>query len=105
MTTLLNFPSNNFWNQFLNEILQRSTGSFLAHDVHHSFTNLTNLSTLCVCSLFDLIWSAFGESNDEDTQEVSIAGLDVGVGFDESLPFTYEGFKFVAGERHAREIG
>ena len=105
MTTLLNFPSNNLWNQFLDKVFQCSTCGLLAHDVHHSLADLTDLGGLSISGLLDLIWSAFGECNDKDTQEVSVGGLDVGVCFDEGLPFANKGFEFVAGEGHSGEVG
>lgn len=105
MTALLNFPSDNFRNQLLDKVLQGSTCSLLAHNVHHSLADLTNLSGLSISRLLDLIWSAFGECNNKDTQEVSVGGFDIGVGLNESLPLANEGFEFVAGEGHSGEVG
>ena len=105
VAALLDFPSNNLWNQFLDKVLQCSTGSLLAHDIHHSLANLTDLSGLSISRLLDLIWSTLGECNDKDTQEVSVGGLDIGVSFNEGLPLANEGFEFVAGERHSGEVG
>ena len=105
MTALLDLSSNNLRNQFLDKVFQCSTCGLLAHDVHHSLADLTDLGGLSVGRLLDLIWSAFGECNDKDTQEVSVGGLDVGVCFDEGLPFANKGFEFVAGEGHSGEVG
>jgi hypothetical protein len=52
-----------------------------------------------------LVRSPLGESNDKNTQEVSVGSFDIGMCFDESLPLTDKGLEFVASERHSREIG
>ena len=105
VAALLNLSSDDLRNQFLNKVLQCSTCGLLAHDVHHSLADLTDLGGLSIGRLLDLVWSAFGECNDKDTQEVSVGGLDVGVCFDESLPLADKGLEFVAGEGHSVEVG
>jgi hypothetical protein len=82
MTRLLDFPSDNLRNQLLHEILQSAGRSLLTHNLHHPFTNLPNLGSLCISCLLDLIWSTFCECNDENSKEISIGCFDIGMGFD-----------------------
>jgi len=105
VATLFDFPSDDFGNQFLNEILQSATCSLLRHDIHHSFTDLSNLRGLSIGRLLHLILSTFSECNDKNTQKVSIGGLDIGMGLNKSLPFTYKRLEFIRGEGHSGEIG
>ena len=46
-----------------------------------------------------------GEGNAEETEDVSIGGLDVHVGLDQSLPLAHHGAEFVGCEIHAVEVG
>jgi len=101
---LFNFPSNDLWNQLLNEILQRPTCRLLLHNIHHPFPNLSNLRRLGVRRLLHLIWSSLSECNNKDPQEVSICRLDIRMRLNERLPFTHEGLEFVRGKGHAAEI-
>jgi len=105
VTSLLNFSSNNLRNQLLDKVLQCPTRSLLTHNIRHPFPDLTNLRALSIRRLLNLIRSTFRKRNDKNSQKVAIRRLDICVGFNEGLPFTNEGFEFVAGEGHAGEIG
>src|SRR5271163_861134 len=95
MTRLLDFPSDNLRNQLLHEILQSPRCSLLTHNLHHSFTNLPDLGSLCIRCLLDLVWSTFSKCNDKNSKEISVGCFDIGMGFNQSLPFANERTKFV----------
>ena len=44
------------------------------------------------------------ETNAKDTNEVSISGLDIDMGFNQSLPLLNHGSEFVSGQVHAIEL-
>lgn len=46
-----------------------------------------------------------GEGDNEDTESVSISGLDGGVGLDESMPLLDDGAQLIVGHRHSVEVG
>ena len=104
MAAFLDLPSNNLRNQLLHEILQCATCSLLGHDIHHPFTDLSNLSTLGIRRLLNLILTTLRKRNNKNTQKISVRRLDIGMGLNERLPFTDERFKFIRGEGHAREV-
>lgn len=60
---------------------------------------------LCVTSLFYLCRPLLSETYAEHTQKIAVGGLDVNIGFDQSLPFLDHGPQLVSGEIHAMEIG
>ena len=45
------------------------------------------------------------ETNAKDTNEVSISGLDIDMGFNQSLPLLNHGSKFISGQVHTIELG
>lgn len=60
------------------------------HDIDHLSADGSNLSSLSVCGLLDLVWSLLGESDGKDAEEVVISRLDGDVGLDQRLPFSDE---------------
>ena len=79
--------ANHFRGELLDKFLHVARGSFLGHDFKHLLANLLDLSSLSIGSLADLVRAALGEGNGEETEEVSIGGLDIDVGFNNGLPF------------------
>jgi hypothetical protein len=63
------------------------------------------LRGLGIRRLFNLIRSTFGECDNENTDEIAIGRFHVQMGFNQRLPFTNEGSKFVACKVHAGKIG
>jgi hypothetical protein len=104
MTTFLDFPSNDLRDQLLHKLLEGPARGLLGHDIGHSLADLPYLRRLRVRSLLHLILTTFGERDDEDSQEIAVRGLDVGVCLNQSLPFTYKRLELVAGEGHAGKV-
>jgi len=105
LRSLLDLSANDLGNELVNELLEIARGSLALNDLEHLLTDLTDLSRLGVGRLLDLVGSALGESDGEETNEVSIGGLDVRVGLDKGLPFSDERAKLVRGEVHTVEVG
>lgn len=103
--SLLDLSANDLGNELVNELLEIARGSLALDDLEHLRTDLTDLSRLGVGGLLNLVGSALGETNGEETDEVAIGGLDVRVGLDKGLPLANERTKLVRSEVHTVEVG
>lgn len=71
---------------YLTAVIKPDSNTYLLLDVlDHLGANLADLGGLCVASLLHLVLSLGGESNAEQTKEVSVGGLDGAVGFNHGL--------------------
>jgi len=91
--------------QLLDEFLELDGGSFLAHDGNHTLTDLLNLRALGIGELGNLVGSGLGETDAEETDLVTILGLHINVGLDESLPLLNQRLKLVGGVGKTIEVG
>jgi hypothetical protein len=82
---LLDLFADNLGDELLNELLQVNVGSLTRDNFEDLLTDLTNLSVGGVGGLADLLGVTLGEGNGEDTEEVTIGGLDVNVSLNEGL--------------------
>lgn len=99
------FLADGVGNQFTNEVFHVTSRNFTVDDLKHAFTDGTDLGTLGVTSLLDLLWATLGEGDAEETEEISIRGLDIDKAFNQRLPFLDHGTELVLGQGHAVEIG
>jgi hypothetical protein len=97
--------SNGLRDEFGDEILEFASGSLRSHNLHHFSSDGSDLGGLSVGGLADLVVSSLGEGNGEHSKDVAVKGLDFDVRFDEALPLSDEGAKFVSREVHAVEVG
>lgn len=79
---LLDLSANALGHKLLDQILQ-FTLAFPLHDFHHLGSDLSDLSRLSVRSLLDLLTVLSGESDGEQSDEVTVGGSDVDVGLDQ----------------------
>lgn len=92
--------------QFRDQFLQVTFGPFLSQDFEHFLADVSHLAGLGItCGLGILVGLLLGESNGEDSQNISICGSDIHECFDESLPFSNQGAEFVASHVHSVEVG
>lgn len=63
------------------------------------------MRSLGISRLFDLVEVSLGETNGEETENVTVGGSDVDVSLDQGLPFLDDRTEFVGGEVHAVEGG
>jgi hypothetical protein len=88
---LLNFTSNDFWDQLCGELAEGASTGLTLHDVNHLLPDSPDLGGGGVCGLLDLVWSSLGEGNAEETEEIIVGSLDNNIGLNESLPLSDEG--------------
>ena len=62
------------------------------------------LLSLSVAGLGGLVLLLLGEANAEDTEKVSVSGLNIDVSLDESLPLLDHGPPLVSGQVHSVEV-
>jgi hypothetical protein len=105
LSRLLNFTTDNLWDEFGSELCEGAACGFALDDLDHLLTDSSDLRGGGVCSLLDLIWATLSETNSEETEEVIIGCLDSDVGLNESLPLADEGSEFVGGEVETVEVG
>lgn len=93
------------WDELTDEFLEVADDSLTLHDLNHLLADVANLGGLGVRSLLGLVLSALGEPNAKETESVTIGGLDVYVGFYESLPLAHQRAELVSGKSHTVEVG
>ena len=105
MACLLNISGNGIWDKFVNNFLQVSAAHFSLDDVSHLLPDVLDLSALGVAGLLLTVLLLQSESDAEETEHVSVTGLDVNVALNQSLPFLDHGPQLVSGQVHAMEGG
>ena len=101
----LNLPTNRLSSQLGHNLLQITRTNLLSKNVKHLLSDLTHLGVLGVGGLLELVLSALGQGKDKEPQQVSVSGLDVHVGLNQSVPLPDDALKPVRGELHAVEVG
>merc|ERR1719328_599764 len=105
LTCLLNISGNRIWDKFVDNFLQVGATNFSLDDVCHLLPDVLHLGALGVAGLLLAVLLLQGESNAEDTEHVSVTGLDVDVALDQGLPLLDHGPQLVSGQVHAVEGG
>jgi hypothetical protein len=91
--------------QFGDEGLQIAGGSLSDHDFEHLLADGFDLGGFGVCGILPLVGAFVSETNDEQSQQVSIRCPDIHVGLNEGLLLADEGSVFVRGHCEAVEVG
>jgi len=60
---------------------------------------------LGIAGLYLLLLSSLGESNGENTEDISVVGLNVTLAFNGGLPFSNHGAELVSSNIHSVESG
>jgi len=102
---LLDLTTNDLWDELGCELCKGAGGGLADDDLGHLLADGTDLGRSGVGGLLDLVWTALGETNGEDTEEVVIGGLDGDVGLDQGLPLTDQRSKLVGCEVETVEVG
>lgn len=103
--SLLDLSTNRLWDEFLDELLELGTLSLPSHDLNHLGSDLSDLRRFGVGGLLDLVESSLGETNSEQSEDVTVGGSDVDGSLDQCLPFSDDGSELVGGEVHTVERG
>jgi hypothetical protein len=88
-----------------NKFLEVTSSSLFSHDLKHLLADLTDLSSLGIGGLLDLVATTSSERDTEETNEVTVGGLDIDKGLDQSLPLLDHGTELVGGHIHTVEVG
>lgn len=76
MSRLLNFTTDDFGNELGSELCKSAGRSFALYDLGHFPADSSDLRRGSISSFLDLIRTALGEGNGEETEEIVIRGLD-----------------------------
>ena len=85
LARLLDLGTNDLGDELLDELLQVTGGGLGDHDLEHLLADLTDLSSLGVGGLLDLVDSLLGEGNSEEAEQVTVGGLDIDVSLNDGL--------------------
>ena len=102
---LLDLLSDGVGDELGDQLLDGGGGDLVADDLEHLLADLTDLGGLGVASPGNLTAPALGESQEEDTEGVSIRGLDIDGGLDQGVPLTDKRAELVSGQIHSVERG
>lgn len=101
---LFDFLTNGIGDELTDDILQFTAGDFTSNDFKHALTDGTDLGSLSVTGLLDLLRATLSESNAEETDEVTISSLDISVTLNQGLPLLDHGTELVLSQGHSVEI-
>ena len=102
---LLDFTSDDLWDELRCELGERAANSLALHDISHLLSDGANLRRPGICGFLDLVWTSLRECDGEQTNKVIIGRLHSDVSLNERLPLAHEGSQFVGGEVQAMEVG
>lgn len=103
--SLLDFSANDFRNELRSELSQSDVGALSDHDVSHLLSDLSQLRSLSISGLLDLVRQSLGESNGENSNVVVVGGLNSDVSLDEILPLSNKRSELVRSEVQTVEVG
>jgi hypothetical protein len=89
----------------LEEVLEGGFLGFVDHNLLHLLSDLLGLGGLGVASSLDLTVLSSGESNGEESDEVSVVGLGLDESLNERVPLLDEGAHLVSGDGDTGEVG
>jgi len=90
---------------FLEEVLEGRFLAFVNHNFLHLLSDLLDLGGLGVASGLNLTVLSSGESDGEDSDEVTIGGLGLDEGLNKVVPLLDEGAHLVSGDGASTEVG
>lgn len=101
---LFDLLANHLWRKLAHKALDIHARDLSVHDLKHLLADRTDLGSLSVGGLADLVRPALCERNGEQADEVAVGGLDVDVRLDQRLPLADERAQLVGREIHAVEV-
>ena len=100
----LNLLSGGSGNKSLDKSLEVSLSSQSGHGVNHLGSDGTDLGTLGIASLLELIILLLGEGNAEKTHNVSVGSTSINIGLNDTLLLLNQGAKLITGHIHTVEV-
>lgn len=101
----LDLLSNAIGNELADNLAERASTDLSGENLEDALANGADLSALRIGGLSKLSFSALSESNDEGAESVTIRGLDVSKGLDQSLPLANKGASLVGSKVHTMDVG
>jgi len=89
----------------LNQISNSDFGDFTRQDVGNFSSDFFNLGVLSIAGLSNLFGSSFGEGNGENSENISVVGLNIINSFNGSLPLSKHRANSVSSDVHSVECG
>lgn len=105
LSGLLNLSANHLGDELGGELSKSHVGGLSHNNVGHLLSDLVDLRGLGVGGLLDLGGLSLGETNDEESEEVVVGGLDGDVSLNQSLPLSDKRSQLVGSEVKAVEVG
>src|SRR5690606_20416370 len=87
-----------------NQFLKITSNSFLSHDFEHLLTDLTDLSSLSISGLLDLVTTTRSEGDSEETNKITIGSLDINESLNQRLPLLDHGTEVVGVHINTEEV-
>jgi len=101
---LLDVEGQRVSDQLLDELPGAAVADLASDDLGHSLADLANLSGLGIAGLLVGLCSV-SESDDTNTDDVTVGGLDIGVALDQGLPLLDNALQLVRGQAHSIKAG
>lgn len=102
---LFDFLSNGVGDELRDQLFDVSGGDLAGDHFEHLLADLSDLGTLGIAGLLELVLSSLGKGDAKESEGVSVGGVDKHISFNQSLPLSHERLHLVGGERHSVEIG
>jgi len=91
--------------QMLDQISNSDFGDFSRQNISNFSSDFFNLTVLGIAGFSNLFGTSFGETDGEDSENVSVVGLNVVDGFNGGLPFSKHRAQSVSSDVHSVESG
>jgi len=85
------FSTDRLGDKLGNQFLQLASLGLTTHDLGHLASDGLDLRRLGVSCLLDLVGGSLGETDREQSESVTVGGVDVDVSLDEGLPLSDDG--------------
>lgn len=105
MALILDHLADGLRDEFREQLADIAVGGLTFHNVDHLLSDLLRLRGLGVAGDLNLVRSFLGEADGEHANNITVGGLDLGTGLNESLPLLDQRLHFIRGERHGVEVG
>ena len=105
LASLLDISGNGVRDELVDDLLEVGGADLPLDDVDHLLPDVLHLRALGIAGLLGGLVLLAGEANTENSQHVSVSGLDINIALHQGLPLLDHGPQLVCGEVHAVEAG
>jgi len=104
LCSLLNFTADDLRDELGGELSKSAAGGFAGNNLGHLLSDGSDLRRGGIGGLLDLVGSALGEGNSENTEKVVVGGLNCDIGLDQRLPLSDKRSEFVGCEIETMKV-